>query len=108
MDLQTLRCLKGMDVYKIFAGTPRQFGKVCKVLVGDDGLMAAAPLRRGEGFLYTLRLKNCFHSVSIYRCFDGRYLYFDPTTAPADDSFHTYRKKHNIRCRQVTEVKARF
>lgn len=106
--LKDIRALRGFEVVFIVSNTPRPFGRQVEVVQGEEAVSGHASLRRGMGLLCAIKGKVCTHVVSVFRCLDGRYLYYDPLNPQPHQAFYTFCRHNNITERQVTVVRAAF
>ena len=105
--VREVRVLKGIDVTTIVKHTPRRFGRRVEV-VGSVGLSCHAALPRRKGMLCAIKGKTSTHVVSVFRCGDGRYLYYDPVPDKPYEAFSAFCRHNNIRRRKVTVMDAAF
>lgn len=92
--LKTVRILQETDVRDIMKSTQRPLSQ-CRIVI-DKELLLENSLRLGEGIFLALQLRSGIHTVSIYRCYDDKYLYYDSTPRPVHYLFRDYIKKHRI------------
>lgn len=106
--VRDVRALRGSDVAAIVRGTPRPLGRCVQVVVGQEALAGHAAPGVGRGLLCALQDPRGMHVVSVFRCGDGRFLYYDPTPRPVYPAFDAFCRYNGIGKKEVTVMRAYF
>lgn len=106
--VKDVRVLRGDDVLAIVQGTPRPLGRRVEVVVGSGGLAGHAAPGLGRGLLCALQEPQGAHVVSVFRCEDGRFLYYDPTPRQVYLAFDVFVRRNDIDAATVTVMRAGF
>ena len=106
--VQDVRTLKGKDVITIVKDTPRLFSRHVEVIMSSNELSCHTALPHRQGLLCALKGQTTTHVVSVFRCGDGRYLYYDPIPQKPHEAFGAFCRHNDIGERQVTVVRAAF
>lgn len=106
--MRDVRALRGDDVLAILKGTPRPLGRCVQVVMGNHVLAGHAAPGLGEGLLCALQEPRCIHVVSVFRCGDGHFLYYDPTPRPVYPAFEAFCRHNSIDAASVMVVRAAF
>lgn len=107
-SVEDVRVLRGDDVVAIVRGTPRSLGRCVLVVVGHEALADHVAPGLGQGLLCALKEPHCTHVVSVFRCGDGRFLYYDPKLRSVYPAFDAFCRLNAIGAAHVTVVQAAF
>ncbi|XP_050722983.1 uncharacterized protein LOC127001829 [Eriocheir sinensis] len=94
--VQQSRMLVNKDIFTILSTTPRVFGKRTRFVIGQAALIQEPGLQRGEGMLVGLHYPGNGHMVSMYRCLDGHYIYYDSLDNPPDPCFSVFWQRNGV------------
>lgn len=94
--MKYIRVLRGINVLTVIKGTPRPLERCVEIVVGNKALAGHDAPGLGRGLLCALHEPQGTHVVSVFRCWDGRLLYYDPTPRPVYTAFRAFVLHNDI------------
>lgn len=108
-ELLDVRCLYTRDEALILKNTPRKLSRCTRLVRELKALAQQSALDCSEGMLLSLPTKRIFfHMVSVYRCLDGQYLYYNSFQQTVHPAFLEYLNKKGVSCLDLTVLDASF